>query len=172
MPLQRWGNIGSTSSQFPTVLQQGNAEKDEIVGDVLQESNFLTQDSQKIAIRRQISRLIGKETQFYNLNVKTAKGDFLLLDIGTEPFIKDGKKIGEISIVERISNADSVEDITVMKQSNEPEDNQLKSSCLRWAKIASENLPNFVHRMVISFPQDFPQSAFEVSFDFLDTLAD
>jgi len=81
-------------------------QEDELVGSVLQESSFLTKDSQKKVMYRQIARLIGKEKPFYNLKFKTNTGDVLSLDIETNAFEKNGKNVGEISIVQKVIEPD------------------------------------------------------------------
>jgi len=97
-------------------------DKKEILGVPIQEMNFLTQNSRKQAMYRQIARLIGKETPSYNLDIQTNTEE-LSLDIDTIPFTKNKKLAGEISIVRRINRSlgikenykKSLKDETVVK---------------------------------------------------------
>jgi len=77
--------------------------KEEIVGVSLQEASFLTEEARKQAMYRHITKLIGKETPFYSLDVQTPKGDILSLDVDTKPYIKNGKLIGEFNFVRKAS---------------------------------------------------------------------
>ncbi|RLF32958.1 MAG: hypothetical protein DRN08_06045, partial [Thermoplasmata archaeon] len=75
--------------------------KDELLGLPLEETFFLTEDARKTVMYRNVSRLIGKNTPVYTLDVQTKKGDVLSLEIGTKPFFKNGKIAGEIGVVRK-----------------------------------------------------------------------
>jgi len=107
------GRIINVNDAF---LKQLGFQQDEIVGTVLQESSFLTKDAQKQVMRRQIARLIGKETPSYTLDVKTGKGDLLSFDIETKLFSEDGKVAGEIGVVWKITNVSDKKQKKVEKQ--------------------------------------------------------
>ena len=57
--------------------------RNEILGTALQDSSFLTEDSRKQVMRRQLAKLIGKEAPLYSLDVKTNDGDILSFEIET-----------------------------------------------------------------------------------------
>jgi len=84
--------------------------KNEIKGVPLQDSIFLTPDSRKKAMYRQIAKLVGKQAPFYILNVQTKKGNIVSFEIETKLYSKDGEIAGEIGIVKNISKSKKKEE--------------------------------------------------------------
>jgi PAS domain S-box-containing protein len=77
-------------------------QKEDLIGMSLEDTGLLTEESRKTFMVRNVSRLVGKEKPFFNLDVKTMDGAVLSLEIDAKPFVKQGKVIGEIGIVRRI----------------------------------------------------------------------
>lgn len=73
--------------------------KEEILRLNIEEANFLTKNACEKALLRNVSRLIGKETRVYTLDVIAKSGDVLSLEIDTKPHIKDKRVVGETGIV-------------------------------------------------------------------------
>jgi PAS domain S-box-containing protein len=98
--------------------------KKDIVGTAFQESVFLTQDSRKQMMYRQIAKLIGRQTPFYSLDIKTKKGAVLAFDVETKLFSKDGEIVGEIGIVRSINDNKTTDqkesDIPTKKKPRKP----------------------------------------------------
>jgi len=67
----------------------------EILGKNIGDVNFLTDDSRKQARVRNVSRLLGKESPNYNINIIPKNGDTKTLKIDTKPITKQGRIIGE-----------------------------------------------------------------------------
>ena len=75
--------------------------KEEILGINIGEASFLTESARKKAKYRNLSRLIGKETPVYTLDVITKSGDLFLLEIDSKPLIKHERVAGEVSHVKK-----------------------------------------------------------------------
>ena len=104
--MDKSGKIIDVNNDFCTSL---GFTKEEIIGSILQDSSFLTYDSRKKAMYRQIARLIGKEKPSYNLDIKTKNGNILSFDIETEPYIQNGLHVGEINIIRKIRTSSQSE---------------------------------------------------------------
>ena len=75
--------------------------KDDILGLALEDTGLLTEESRKKMMYRNVSRLVGKEKPVYTLDVKNKNEDILSIEVVTQPFIKDGKNVGEIAVVRK-----------------------------------------------------------------------
>jgi len=79
--------------------QKFGLTKEEILRVNIWEASFLTNKAREKALFRNVSRLIGKETRVYTLDVVDKSGDVFSLEIDTKPYIKDKIVAGEIGIV-------------------------------------------------------------------------
>ena len=94
--LNKKGEIIAVNNEF---CQTIGRSKEELIGVHIGDANFLTDDSRKKANYRHLSRLLGKETPVYTLEMITKSGDVLSLEIDTEPHVKNGRIAGEVGIV-------------------------------------------------------------------------
>ena len=96
----RKGEIVDANDVF---CQKIKCVKDEILGLTIEDTGLLTEESSKNAMYQHVSRLIGRGENDYSLDIKNKKGDILSLKIDTKPYIKNGRNVGEISIIRKIS---------------------------------------------------------------------
>ncbi|RLF35064.1 MAG: hypothetical protein DRM99_05380, partial [Thermoplasmata archaeon] len=75
---------------------------EEIIGKNIEDVDFLTEGGRKNARIRYISRLLGKETPVYSLDVVTSKGDVVTLDIDAKPIVKQGRVTGEVGVITKM----------------------------------------------------------------------
>ena len=81
--------------------QKLGCNKDEVLGLKLKDTGLLTEESRKKMMWMHVSRLIGKRKPFFTIDVTTKDGDVLTLEINTKPYIKNGRKVGEIGVVRK-----------------------------------------------------------------------
>ena len=77
-------------------------KKEELLGEPFEETGILTEESRKKMIYRNISRLIGKETPSFTIEMVTKEQGIISLEITSKPYTKNGEIIGEIGNVRRI----------------------------------------------------------------------
>jgi PAS domain S-box-containing protein len=97
----RKGELISVNDAFCEIL---GVSRREITGLPFVDTGLLTKDAREQSMQRHVSKLIGKETPFYTMDVITKDGDILSLEIDTKSVIKNGKIAGEINIVQKITD--------------------------------------------------------------------
>ena len=97
--INRKGTFTNLNDAFCKKL---GVNSDSIIGRNIGDVTFLTEESRKQARVRNVSRLLGKESPHYNIDIITANGDITSLKIDTKPIIKRGRVIGEIGIAQKI----------------------------------------------------------------------
>ena len=122
--INRKGEFTDVNNAF---CQKIGRSEEEILGMRIGEASFLTEEARKKAMYRHVSRLIGRETPVYTLDVITKSGFVLSLEIDTKPYVKHGEVAGEIGIVknakkiirERDRNEGAEKDKTIKKRVRE-----------------------------------------------------
>ena len=98
--IDRKGNFTNINDAFSEKI---GIPKDKILGTNIGDVSFLTKASQKEARLRHVTRLLGKQTPVYSLDVIDKDGDISTMQIDTKPQIKQGKVVGEVGIVRKLS---------------------------------------------------------------------
>ncbi|MEA2055946.1 MAG: PAS domain S-box protein, partial [Candidatus Thermoplasmatota archaeon] len=80
--------------------------KNKILGMPVNEAGFLTENGRKREMHRRVSRLIGKATPIYTLDVIDKDGDEVSLEVESKPHFVNGRNIGDIGIVKNSRKID------------------------------------------------------------------
>ena len=96
--INRKGEFTDVNDAF---CQKIGIKSENVLGRNIGDVSFLTEESRKEASLRHVSRLLGKETPVYKLDVITKRGDVVSLEIDTKSLVKKGRITGEISILRK-----------------------------------------------------------------------
>ncbi len=91
------------------------------------ETSLFTMKTRRKVLFRKVSRLFGKETGVYNLDVVVKNGNVFSLEIDTKPYIKNKIIAGEIGVVK--NGKKIIHNIKNVKVLSESEKNTVKKRC-------------------------------------------
>ncbi len=98
--IDKKGKIIDINNAF---CQELGCNKEEVLGLFLKDIDFITEQSRKKIRWRQILKLFGTVNPNFKINMRTHEGKNQILEINSKPNIKNGKNIGEICLVNNIS---------------------------------------------------------------------